>query len=612
MFIQELDDFVKALNLGITVLKNQGSAYGMKRGRLEQSLEWISKCVSMMVTKSMEESGDFDRKDDPPDSQMGDVKMTIDFTNPPVHEDLDDWFDKDNVADLDFELDRCRQHHLFKKYMDQEDMQELLQDDWKFGDPVSSDPLEDLRHFLIFQRDLSHTLLTKAHGADHALLQGLPAAADSSRPQLQVQPDPPSDAPHVKESSDHDSAAAAATAAEPTLTLPQPSQPEPSLGEPHSKNSSGDGSATTATTAAEPTLALSQPSQPAPSSEENCIDTTLTRLNGEPSEKTGNDKISIEEELGALVAEQLRGPSFPSPSRSPVQILAIRDQTMPTPSETGPGTKKVETAEETPNDKKPEKQLWDYSIRPRSIDDLRRFLKKPHTSEFQDERVRATQHPLFGKFLTSKSMTLHDGLKKWALGSNEKEQLQDLRGFFVWLHDTQKNPDHAPDDALPSQAANVADLEHLCNMSKLQAEMNTCAGAHQLAPEVGTEITSAVHNIIRGSSDQSRASPGASGANKKAVQEVIESAQKKIKTQPPSTPASRASRKRQGQASLEEAFKKEVGSWENQRPAESKSSFYFSRFIEYSRLISTQLTQLFCLWFPEHDCQSSPHPSPSP
>ena len=375
-------------------------------------------------------------------------------------------------------------------------------------------------------------------------------------------------------------------------------------------DSGSDGSATTATTAAEPTLTLPQPSRSAPSSEENCIDTTLTRLNGEPSEKTGNNKISIEQELGAL--EQLRGSSFPSPSRSPVQILAIGDQTMPTQSETGTGTTKIETAGETPNDKKPEKQLWDYIIRPKSIDDLRRFLKKPHTSEFQDERVRATQHPLFGKFLTSKSMTLHDGLKKWALGSNETEQLQDLRGFFVWLHDTQKNPDHAPDDALPSQAANVADLEHLCNMSTLQAEMNTCAGAHQLAPEVGTEITSAVRNIIHGSSDQSRASPGASGANKKAVQEVIESAQKKIKTQPPSTPASRASRKRQGQASLEEAFRKEVGSWENQRPAESKRSFSFSRFIEYSRLNSTQLTQLFCLWFPEHDCQSSPHPSPSP
>ncbi|CAK9020527.1 Uncharacterized protein SCF082_LOCUS14946 [Durusdinium trenchii] len=274
-------------------------------------------------------------------------------------------------------------------------------------------------------------------------------------------------------------------------------------------DSGSDGSATTATTAAEPTLTLPQPSRSAPSSEENCIDTTLTRLNGEPSEKTGNNKISIEQELGAL--EQLRGSSFPSPSRSPVQILAIGDQTMPTQSETGTGTTKIETAGETPNDKKPEKQLWDYIIRPKSIDDLRRFLKKPHTSEFQDERVRATQHPLFGKFLTSKSMTLHDGLKKWALGSNETEQLQDLRGFFVWLHDTQKNPDHAPDDALPSQAANVADLEHLCNMSTLQAEMNTCAGAHQLAPEVGTEITSAVRNIIHGSSDQSRASPGASG-----------------------------------------------------------------------------------------------------
>ncbi|CAK9019854.1 unnamed protein product [Durusdinium trenchii] len=248
-------------------------------------------------------------------------------------------------------------------------------------------------------------------------------------------------------------------------------------------DSGSDGSATTATTAAEPTLTLPQPSRSAPSSEENCIDTTLTRLNGEPSEKTGNNKISIEQELGAL--EQLRGSSFPSPSRSPVQILAIGDQTMPTQSETGTGTTKIETAGETPNDKKPEKQLWDYIIRPKSIDDLRRFLKKPHTSEFQDERVRATQHPLFGKFLTSKSMTLHDGLKKWALGSNETEQLQDLRGFFVWLHDTQKNPDHAPDDALPSQAANVADLEHLCNMSTLQAEMNTCAGAHQLAPEVG-------------------------------------------------------------------------------------------------------------------------------
>ena len=116
----------------------------------------------------------------------------------------------------------------------------------------------------------------------------------------------------------------------------------------------------------------------------------------------------------------------------------------------------------------------DYSVRPKSITDLRRHFKKSGASTPVQERFRALEHPLFKKYLESIHKTFsefaHDGME-------EKAVLTDLRLFMVWLCDTNQsqNKEKVPDQVEPDcveAAGHKASLEELSAASAAQAEIN--------------------------------------------------------------------------------------------------------------------------------------------
>lgn len=81
------------------------------------------------------------------------------------------------------------------------------------------------------------------------------------------------------------------------------------------------------------------------------------------------------------------------------------------------------------------KLMLDYTARPKSISDIRRFLKKKGAQTLAEERVRALQHPMFKKY--SSAMLRGESMASWGVidGESDTKALQDLRGFIVWLHD---------------------------------------------------------------------------------------------------------------------------------------------------------------------------------
>ena len=542
MFVDDLDSLSKALKLGVKVLKAQSSSYDAKRDRIEQSLKWVDQCVHNMVKEEVD-------ADTTADHRIGVERRKLDFNNPPVADDLDEWFANEDVEDLDFELDRCRKHSLFNKYLEPEEFQDLIQEGWEFGDAESSDPLEDLRGFLIFQKKHSQRLLAKAHGLNHPFVQ--PPLESTS-------------------SSSHDVSATNAGAA--CASLPdEPVQSE------FEKALIESVAALTSTPspcrAPGPILAIewrapaeqvlpSPPELPAPpragngggelkaSAQSAPHDTAMMELpQSGPQETThaGVEAVEVATPLGS--SEQNGGDAkvsktVQSPGQTSMAGIAHSGSHEIIPADEA-------TAESTG------KQFWDYSHRPRSIDDLRRFCKKSHTSSFADERLRAIQHPLFAKFLASKSMSLQQGLTGWAAGNTEKEQLQDLRSFLVWLFDTQK------DQALSST------LNHGCgagydadtNLDEMSAALSERA---EMDARYASSMASTSHADMDLTADlksqtmqkgPGQISPGADGSDREAVKKHIDAAtEKMLKSQAlRSTPAKRVTTKR-GQTSLETAF----------------------------------------------------------
>ena len=125
----------------------------------------------------------------------------------------------------------------------------------------------------------------------------------------------------------------------------------------------------------------------------------------------------------------------------------------------------------------------DYSVRPKSINDLRRHFKKSGASTVAQERFKALGHPLCKRYLESIHKTssefAHDGME-------EKAALTDLRLFLVWLCDTNQNqnvktkedkdkekevPDQVQPDCIEA-ASRKASLEELSAASAAQAEIN--------------------------------------------------------------------------------------------------------------------------------------------
>ena len=72
-----------------------------------------------------------------------------------------------------------------------------------------------------------------------------------------------------------------------------------------------------------------------------------------------------------------------------------------------------------------------YKVRPRSIDVLRRHFKQAGHTSYATERARALQHPKFPNFAEEHEVDP----SKWGKQVDEKERLQDLRAWVVWMFD---------------------------------------------------------------------------------------------------------------------------------------------------------------------------------
>ena len=119
----------------------------------------------------------------------------------------------------------------------------------------------------------------------------------------------------------------------------------------------------------------------------------------------------------------------------------------------------------------------DYSVRPKSISDLRRHFKKTDASTLAQERFRALGHPLFKRYLEYSHKTasefVHDDMQ-------EKAALTDLRLWLVWLLDTNQSQNNEKEKEVPDQvepdcieaAGHKASLEELSAASATQAEIN--------------------------------------------------------------------------------------------------------------------------------------------
>ena len=112
-----------------------------------------------------------------------------------------------------------------------------------------------------------------------------------------------------------------------------------------------------------------------------------------------------------------------------------------------------------------EKVMIGYSVRPKSITDLRRHFKKNKASTFFEERIRAMEHPLFKRHIGTTTKVS----AQWATHAEEKDNLTDLRIFLAWLHDESKDLEHPAASAVKPSGT----LDEMANVGEAQAGLDS-------------------------------------------------------------------------------------------------------------------------------------------
>ena len=386
---------------------------------------------------------------------------------PTSSDHLDKWFAQDDVVEFEQEVDRARRHPLFPAFEQDQMMQ--AEEGFVLFDAESSDPLEDLVNFLDFIRDKDDQRTTAAAS---------PAAKDPSVPNHGPCP-----------------TASAAAAAHPPNSNSDSCPPPPDVrvkgmlcledgmaGADENQNNSEIEVATVPGTL---------PDQPDQSHDEQRA-TVLAEV------APPNDPPTITEGQLAetLIATSPMAPAETQTSPNPPPLPAVPHDPAPAPARVASLPAPVTS---------PAKKQWDYSMRPRSIEVLRRHFKRDDTSNFADERVRAMLHPCFGKYFADRAATTVTGSgattqSMWAASHEEKLRLQDLRGFLVWLHDSPSAADTSGKeaDAIEMLAEDGEhSLESLVEASALQATLDAATISRKLSttksdplapPDMGTQI----------------------------------------------------------------------------------------------------------------------------
>ena len=577
MFLEDFFQLKKALKLGIQACKNQGNSKMLaeRASKLEQSLLWIDSLCRLQDAPAPQS---LDTKQEPlsppvthqakpdPTSKPGNGLRQIDYNQIPTPDDLFSWFDSDEVEGLEYEINRAKEHQKFPSFMrfmrSSDNPPEL---DWQFGDP-EGDALEDLTDFLQFLGMDKASTLKRAHGSLQAsqLLESQNESQSPSRlPSRLPSPveclaSPEASAPTCLAIKDLERETAlggppATTSVSQQTTLPEMGQTMPVDERPTAITSVQTTSPqvpeqTTMpggpdqTVGAEPTPASTEQQnipvqtvaqeQPAPSAEQPSMPEvpaqTVAPAPASSTEQPPMPVVPAQTVASAPAAASTEQPPMPE---VPPQTVASAPPAASTQQQTMPEMPEIPLMTAAPAPA--ERLFWDYAIRPRSIDDLRRFFKKPNTVEFADERMKAIQHPLFRKFLGDTKSSA--GMSTWAKQINEKERLQDLRAFMVWAHDHSKSAkasDHVNDAVV---RANPTDLETMMAVSERQAQFDTCP------PHLALRAT-----------PKSRPSPGVDGGDADAVERELKSAAQRCV---PPTPPTRVSKKRAvGQQSLEESI----------------------------------------------------------